>query len=191
MKLLFGLFIVFVLFIDQFLKIYIKTHFSLYTGFNLFDNLISVIFIENPGIACFNFLFLDFYSKIFLSLLRLFFVIFLVYKFSIIKTKNVFFCLSLSLLIAGALGNLLDNMFYGLIFNKGIKYSFTLNKWVGYKGIANLDNYGYTYFMCGSVVDMIAFNFKFKILSYIITSRFICNVADISICLGLLLCFLT
>lgn len=64
---------------------------------------------------------------------------------------------SLALILAGALGNIIDSAFYGLIFDKGTVFDPVLDRATGYDGIAQLSTTGYTSFLHGSVVDMFYF----------------------------------
>jgi signal peptidase II len=67
------------------------------------------------------------------------------------------FLICAGLIYAGAAGNLIDSMFYGMIFDKGLHFSPALNDYVGYMGIAELSGKGYGSFLHGSVVDMLYF----------------------------------
>ena len=68
---------------------------------------------------------------------------------------------SVGLIFAGALGNILDSAFYGLLFNSGTSWSPELGQWVGYNDISQLNFNGYTGFFQGCVVDMIHFEFYY------------------------------
>jgi signal peptidase II len=61
------------------------------------------------------------------------------------------------LIYAGALGNLIDSMFYGMIFDKGLHYNPSISDYVSYDGIAAFSSDGYSSFLHGSVVDMLYF----------------------------------
>ena len=67
------------------------------------------------------------------------------------------FIICAGLIYAGALGNLIDSMFYGMIFDKGLHYYPLVNMYNGYMGIASLSTDGYSSFLHGSVVDMLYF----------------------------------
>jgi signal peptidase II len=62
-----------------------------------------------------------------------------------------------SLIFAGALGNLIDSCFYGMIFDKGMVYLPQINDYAGYPGLATLSDHGYGSFLHGNVVDMLYF----------------------------------
>ena len=65
----------------------------------------------------------------------------------------------MSMIFAGAIGNLIDGMFYGLIFDSGMVYDSTIDRWIGYDGISQFTEFGkgYSHFMKGCVVDMFFF----------------------------------
>ncbi|MDR2835440.1 MAG: lipoprotein signal peptidase [Bacteroidales bacterium] len=142
------LIVVFILALDQILKIWIKTHFYLGENFNLIGDKIRLRFIENPGMA-FGLSWGEYWGKLFLSIFRIIAIGGLIYYliYLIKKQEKTLTIICLSLITAGAIGNLLDCMFYGLIFNEsGI-----------YPGqIAQLfpENGGYAGFLFGKVVDM-------------------------------------
>ena len=138
-----------VLFLDQFLKIYIKTHFSYGEEHNVIGNWFKLHFIENEGMA-FGMKFGEHWGKLFLTLFRLFAVAWGFYfiQNTLIKEKysnGLIFCASL--ILAGALGNSLDSVFYGKIFTES---SFHVAKWTAW-------GQGYTDMFHGRVVDMLYF----------------------------------
>ena len=61
------------------------------------------------------------------------------------------------LIYAGALGNLIDSMFYGMLFDKGLHFDPIIGDFVSYAGVANWSSDGYSSFLHGSVVDMLYF----------------------------------
>ena len=140
-----------ILILDQWLKIYIKTHYSLGSGFNILGlEWAQIHFIENEGMA-FGLSFGGALGKYALSIFRIVMVGFLIYFLrSLMKTKESFgLQLSFALIIAGAIGNIIDSMFYGLIFSESCFHC----------GIAEFmpDEGGYASFLQGSVVDMFYF----------------------------------
>ncbi len=147
-----------IILVDQGLKIWVKT------GFEVGDTNVSGLpwfrlhFIENPGMA-WGWKFGNETGKMVLTLFRLAAVIFGTwYLGRIVKqhfTKGFIVCASL--IYAGALGNLLDSMFYGMIFDKGLHYDALLNRYVSYDDIASFSTNGYSSFLHGSVVDMLYF----------------------------------
>ena len=140
---------------DQALKIYVKTHFQLNDSHNVMGNWFKLYFVENPGMA-YGWKFGGDWGKFALTVFRLGAVIFgTFYLGSIIRKKySRGFILCASLIYAGALGNLIDSAFYGMIFDKG-----TMNDLDGYFGLATLhfSGKGYASFLHGSVVDMLYF----------------------------------
>jgi signal peptidase II len=147
---------------DQSLKIWVKTHMPLShpaesyrTQVSPYDNGIKLIgekgqiyFVENEGMA-WGWKFGGNWGKILLTLFRLFAVVFGVYYIrSIIEKKyHRGFIICAALIFAGALGNLLDSMFYGLIFERST-----------YEHVARIfPHEGYASFLHGRVVDMLYF----------------------------------
>ena len=109
-----------VLAIDQALKIWVKTHF--YYGEDsalLCLSWARLNFVENPGMA-FGWEFGGGYGKLALSLFRISAIGFLIFYIArLIKTSVGYGILvSFSLILAGAIGNILDSAFYGLIFSE-------------------------------------------------------------------------
>ncbi len=133
---------------DQALKIWIKTSYPFgdtqITGLNWFQ----LYFIENRGMA-WGWEFGGDWGKMLLTLFRLAAVIFGTwYLYKIVKQKyNRGFIICASLIYAGALGNLIDSMFYGLIFEE-----------TTYSHVAKMfPAEGYAGFLHGRVVDMLYF----------------------------------
>ena len=148
-----------IILVDQFLKIWIKTSYPTGEVVRVFGmDWFRLHFIENPGMA-WGWKFGNEGGKMVLTLFRLAAVIFGTwYLGRIVKqqyTRGFIICAAL--IYAGALGNLLDSMFYGMIFDKGLHYDAALNDYVPYSGIASLSSDGYSSFLHGSVVDMLYF----------------------------------
>lgn len=143
-----ALIIFLVVLADQALKLYIKTHFYLNEMHSVSGNWFQLFFVENEGMA-YGWKFGGQAGKIILTLFRLSAVIFGVwYLGSIIKRKyHRGFIICAALIFAGALGNLIDSMFYGMIFEDS------------YPGhLATLfPKHGYASFLHGKVVDMLYF----------------------------------
>ena len=109
----------FVLFVDQSLKIWTKTNFRL--GENIFDvGVLRFDFVENPGMA-FGLSFGGLLSKYFLGVFRLLAVFFIAkYILQLIHSGAHRGLITLaSFIFAGAVGNILDNLSYGLLFDSG------------------------------------------------------------------------
>ena len=140
--------IVTLILLDQILKIWVKTHMSLGETIPLLGNWLNLCFVENPGMA-FGLSFGQNIGKLMLTLLRVVLVVFLCwYMHRLIKRDkmDVPVLITFCLIIAGALGNILDCMFYGLIFNESTPLV-----------VASMfpEGGGYAPFMYGKVVDMI------------------------------------
>lgn len=146
-----------VLFIDQFIKIYIKLNYPLGEVGKLGDWCI-LHFTENPGMA-FGFEFGGDFGKLALSLFRIVACIAGVFYIRhITNTKEHWgFILSVSLILAGAMGNILDSAFYGMMFDKGTMFNTEFNEYIPYDGVANFGGSGYAPTMYGCVVDMFYF----------------------------------
>lgn len=117
--------------------------------FSVFDNWFIIHFTENPGMA-FGFQFSGSYGKLILSLFRLVAItVLIVYMYNITRKKvSNLVLISLSLILAGAIGNMIDSAFYGLIFSDS-NY-FEVAKFLPADG-------GYGTFLHGKVVDMLYF----------------------------------
>jgi len=179
------LLVVLVLLVDQVLKIWIKTHMTLGQEFPVIGNWFLIHFVENNGMA-FGFEFGGDYGKIFLSLFRIVAVVAIGWYILKLVKKDISmgFIACVSLIFAGAIGNIIDSAFYGLIFNDS------------YGQVSNLfpEGGGYASFLHGRVVDM----FYFPIFSGIYPDwipfvggsdfqffRPVFNVADSSISIGI------
>ena len=136
------------LMIDQCLKIWIKTHMQLGQEFHILGDKFIIHFMENNGMA-FGMEFGGQVGKLLLSIFRIIAVGGIGwYLIHIIKTKaHSGFVFSIALIFAGAVGNILDSAFYGLIFNESNGQ------------LANLFPHegGYASFLHGRVVDMLYF----------------------------------
>lgn len=138
--------ILFVIIVDQVVKFEVKTSFSLYESINITD-WFKLTFTENRGMA-FG---MQFIGTMFLAIFRIAAITFFIFALTrYIKRKapcGLIVCLAL--VISGAIGNLIDNMFYGLIFTESIPYSDPA-KLVAF-------GQGYGSFLSGKVVDMFYF----------------------------------
>ena len=149
-----------IIIIDQALKIWIKT--SHPTGEVLRAGGMSwfrLHFIENPGMA-WGWKFGNETGKMILTLFRLAAVIFGTwYLAKIVKQQyKKGFIICAALIYAGALGNLIDSMFYGMIFDKGLHYDAAIGDYKPYLNeVAKFSSNGYSSFLHGSVVDMLYF----------------------------------
>ena len=148
-----------VLTLDQLLKLWIKSSFELNAV--IFDlGVLKFQFIENPGMA-FGWSFGKTWGKIALSLFRLIAVGFIAFYIRrLIKNKaHMFYVFCISLVFAGALGNIIDSAAYGLMFDSGTTWSDQFQGWIPYFGVSKLDFTGYASILQGCVVDMIHLEF--------------------------------
>ena len=138
-----------VLFLDQFLKIWVKTHFYYHESLPVFGNWFQLLFIENNGMA-FGMEFAGDYGKIILSVFRLLASVAIMwYLITIIKKKaKISLIVVVSLIFTGAIGNIFDSAFYGLMFSESTPFD---------KGILFPQGGGYAGFLHGKVVDMLYF----------------------------------
>ena len=146
-----ALIILAVIIADQALKFYIKLNFIAGEEHEMIGSWFRLHFIENEGMA-WGMKFGGAIGKMILTLFRLVAVIWGVFllKDFIEKKYHTGFILCAGLIFAGALGNLLDSMFYGLIFENSDPYL---------QNVAHLfpKGGGYTSFLKGKVVDMLYF----------------------------------
>jgi signal peptidase II len=136
---------------DQVLKFYIKLNFYAGEEHNIIGNWFKLHFVENEGMA-WGWKFGGGFGKIALTLFRLIAVIwgsFLLRDF-IRKKYHRGFIICAALIYAGALGNLIDSMFYGLIFEASNPFSHNVASLFPAGG-------GYESFFQGKVVDMLYF----------------------------------
>lgn len=153
------LFVAIIIVADQALKIWIKTSYPTGEVLRVFGlSWARLHFIENPGMA-WGWKFGNETGKMILTLFRFAAVIFGTWYLSkIVKQKHSRgFIICAALIYAGALGNLIDSMFYGLIFDKGLHYDASIHEYVTYSGVASFSSSGYASFLHGSVVDMLYF----------------------------------
>ena len=107
-----------VLLLDQILKIWVKTHMTIGQEIPVLGNWFKLLFIENPGMA-FGWMGGGGAVKIALSVFRIVAVVALFYLLFRLTKKNTKFSVlvGIALITAGALGNIIDSVFYGQIFN--------------------------------------------------------------------------
>lgn len=112
-----GIIIVLVLLIDQISKFYIKTNFSLGEEVPVFD-WFRILFVENEGMAWGTKIPGE-YGKLFLTLFRLVAIVGIGYWLwdSVRKNGSRILITAIALIFAGAFGNIIDSVFYGIVFN--------------------------------------------------------------------------
>ncbi|MBR2777606.1 MAG: lipoprotein signal peptidase [Prevotella sp.] len=139
------LIVIAILLIDQAIKIWVKTSMSLHESIHITD-WFYITFIENMGMA-FG---MQLGSKIVLSLFRVVAISALTYYIWLeVKRKSrTGYIVCLAMVLAGAIGNLIDCLFYGLIFNESSP--FYVSYFVPF-------GTGYAPFLMGKVVDMFYF----------------------------------
>ncbi len=111
--------IILVLLIDQISKVYIKTHFVINESVQVLGwNWFQIYFVQNNGMA-WGTEFGGRTGKLLLTVFRLFAVTGIVYWLykSIKEHKHTLLIIAISLILAGAVGNIIDSLFYGLIFD--------------------------------------------------------------------------
>lgn len=178
--------VILLLLLDQILKIWIKTHLELHESIKI-TSWFYLYFTENPGMA-FG---IEVIGKLFLSIFRIVAVGFIgYYLYSLVKKNYPFgFIACVSLILAGAFGNIIDSVFYGVIFDHSFGQVATLFPEGG----------GYAGWLHGKVVDM----FYFPLIETtwpdwlpiwggqeFIFFRPIFNLADSAICVGVFLLLL-
>ena len=179
-----------ILFLDQVLKIWVKLHFTLGEDLPVIGKWFRLLFIENNGMA-FGWLDGGGWLKLALSLFRLVAIAVLFVIIVRLSKKGVRFgvLFGLSLITAGAMGNILDSVFYGRIFSEST-----------YTQLASIfpDGGGYASWLHGRVVDMLYFpiidvarenaawlpDFFFGPDGHFIFFRPIFNLADAAITIG-------
>ncbi len=138
-----------VLFLDQTTKIIVKTQMTLGQNIPVLGNWFNIYFIENEGMA-FGMQFSGEYGKLILSIFRIIAVIFIGwYIHRLVQQKaHRGLIMSVSLIMAGALGNIIDSAFYGMLFSES--YFSQTAEFLP-------ENGGYAPFLYGRVVDMLYF----------------------------------
>ena len=137
--------VIFLVIMDQIIKLLVHYNMPLYSEISLIGNFFKIHHIENPGMA-FGINFDYKFTKLILTLFRLFAsVVIGFYLYGLILKKvNTKLLLSTSLILSGAIGNVIDSIFYGIflknapasapfeLFNGQVIDMFYLDIWEGY-----------------------------------------------------------
>ena len=169
--------------LDQALKIWVKTHMYLGQEYKIFD-WFYIHFTENNGMA-FGMEFGGDWGKLALSLFRIIFVVFMASFLLKLIRKNAdkVLIVSLSLVLAGAIGNIIDGTLYGILFSESYRQIATFLPEAG----------GYAPLFFGKVVDMFYFPIFKGYLpewipfwggDYFVFFRPVFNIADSAISIG-------
>lgn len=185
-----SLLVIIVLFVDQSIKVWIKTHLWLSQEIKILGQDWALIhFMENNGMAFGISLGGDF-GKLALSIFRIIAIFFLLYLIRnlIRNDTRPGVLIPLALILAGAIGNMIDSAFYGMIFSDSGYFHGGVARFLPAEG-------GYAGFLHGKVVDM----FHFPVLEgfwpdwvpvigghHYLFFKPVFNVADIAITLGVL-----
>ena len=143
------LIILVVLIIDQVIKVIIKTNMTLYQQNPVFGNWFIIHFVENRGMA-FGMNLPGNYGKVILSLFRLVAIVAIAFylRHLIRLGAHSGLLITMSLILAGAIGNMIDSAFYGMIFSESTPFE---------SATVFPKNGGYDTFLHGNVVDMFYF----------------------------------
>jgi len=182
-----AIIIIAILIVDQVSKIWIKTHLVTGQEIQVVGDWFRIHFIENEGMAYG----MSFGGKIGKVVLTLFRLVAVVFGFYLLKKlvrshyhKGLIVCGAM--ILAGAMGNLIDSLFYGLIFSNSTPYQ--VAQFLPSGG-------GYAGFLHGKVVDMLYFPLyqgflpnwiPFKGGDYFIFFQPVFNISDASISVGVI-----
>ncbi|MGV3632300.1 MAG: signal peptidase II [Bacteroidota bacterium] len=192
-----GLIVLLVLILDQILKIWVKSTFTVYDEpINLLGDWFRLIYIENQGMAFGTTFGSSVWAKLALSIFRIGAIIGIGYYWykqakAGVRTE---FLIALGFIFAGATGNLIDSMFYDFVFKYDPCISFNHLQGSGIKsdcGIFGEIETRHTGFLQGNVVDMFQFNFTWPQWVPWLGGKevfpAIWNIADASISVGVVM----
>ena len=130
------------------------------TSFPVLGDFLRITFIENPGMA-FGIEIVD--GKIFLTLFSIIASLGILYYLYLMRKEKFLFRLSLALILGGAIGNLIDRTFYGVIYGESTLFH-------------------------GKVVDFIDVDFfNIDLLGFHLTRFWVFNIADASVSIGVMM----
>lgn len=192
-----GAVVALILFLDQLIKIWVKTSVStMDQPLNLLGDWFKIVYVENQGMAFGTTLGAGIWGKLALSIFRIIAIGGIAYYWfkQAKEGMKMEFLIAIGLIFAGATGNLIDSMFYDYIFD--FKPCMSFNQLEGSGIFANCDFYGkvevrHSGFLFGNVVDMFQFDFTWPSwvpwLGGNDVFPAVWNVADGSITCGVLL----
>ena len=129
----------------------------------VFGDFLRITFIENPGMA-FGIEVVD--GKIFLTLFSILASVGILFYLYLMRSEKLLFRLSLALILGGAIGNLIDRVFYGVIFGESSLFH-------------------------GKVVDFIDMDFfNLNFLGFQLSRFWVFNIADASVSIGVVMMLL-
>ncbi len=164
--------------VDQAVKIWIKTHMAYGESFAVFPNWFFIHFIENPG-AAWGLQLGGSGGKLVLSLFRIVLSGALIWYIVRLRKRNASkgVIVAFTLILAGALGNIVDSALYGLIFSESTPLA-----------AAHFTSFGegYAGFLHGKVVDMLYFPILHNKLGEVVFFSPIFNIADSYLSIGVI-----
>lgn len=174
--------ILLILIADQCLKVWVKTHMFLYQDIEVFSWFI-IRFVENNGMA----MGIEVMGKLFLSVFRIIASVFIAYYIYLLIKRNfkMGYIVCVAMIFAGAIGNIVDSVFYGVFFSESTPYN---------TAVLFPPEGGYGSWLHGKVVDMFYFPlFSFEWPSWMPWIggktfeffRYIFNLADASLSVGM------
>lgn len=177
--------ILFILIFDQVLKFWVKTNMYMGQDYSIFGDWFLLYFTENNGMA-FGIQFAGKWGKLFLSIFRIIAVTAIGwYLLRLIKKKaHTGLIICMSMIFAGALGNIIDSAFYGILFSASHAHTMTTADFLPEGG-------GYAPLLYGKVVDMLKFQVNWPVWVPWLGGREIFppvfNIADSSITIGVII----